>query len=67
MSANENNRNGNGSMNTPVAESSEPVVSQGSIHAPESTNGTDKAEPGQGNWQDRTEWHNLVRVLAHMS
>ena len=30
MNANENNRNGNGSMNTtPVAESSEPAVSQG--------------------------------------
>ena len=45
MSANENNRNGNGSMNTPVAESSEPVVSQGSIPAPESIDGTEKAEP----------------------
>jgi hypothetical protein len=45
MNANENNRNGNGSMNTPVAESSEPTVSQGSIYAPELTNGTDKAEP----------------------
>ena len=45
MSANENNRNGNGSMNTSVAESSEPVVSQGSIHAPESIDGTEKAEP----------------------
>jgi len=45
MSANENNRNGNGSMNNPVAESSEPMVSQGSIHAPESIDGTEKAEP----------------------
>jgi len=32
-------------MNTPVAESSEPTVSQGSIHAPESIDGTEKAEP----------------------
>jgi hypothetical protein len=45
MSANENNRNVNGSMNTSVAESSQPVVSQGSIHAPESIDGTEKAEP----------------------
>lgn len=45
MSANENNRNGNGSMNTPVAGSSEPTVSQGSIQAPESIDGTGKAEP----------------------
>jgi hypothetical protein len=45
MSANENNRNGNGSMNTPVAESSEPAVSQKSIHVPESIDGTEKAEP----------------------
>jgi hypothetical protein len=45
MSANYNNRNGSGSFNAPVAESSEPVVSQESIHAPESTNGTDKADP----------------------
>jgi hypothetical protein len=45
MNANENNRNGNGSMNSPVAESSEPTVSQGSIHVPESIDGTEKAEP----------------------
>ncbi len=45
MNANENNRNGNGSMNTSVAESSEPTVSQGSIHASESIDGTEKAEP----------------------
>ena len=45
MSANENDRNGNGSINTPVAESSEPTVSQGSIHAPESIDGSGKAEP----------------------
>jgi hypothetical protein len=45
MSANDNNRNGNGSMNTSVAESSEPVVSQGSIHTLESIDGTEKAEP----------------------
>jgi hypothetical protein len=45
MNANENNRNGNGSMNTSIAESSEPTVSQGSIHAPESIDGTEKAEP----------------------
>jgi hypothetical protein len=45
MSANENDRNGNGSMKTPVAESSEPTVSQGSIHAPESIDGSGKAEP----------------------
>ena len=46
MNANENNRNGNGSMNTtPVAESSEPAVSQGRIHAPEPIDGAEKAEP----------------------
>jgi hypothetical protein len=45
MSANENNRNGNASMNTRVAESFEATVSQGSIHAPESIDGTEKAEP----------------------
>jgi hypothetical protein len=45
MSANENDRNGNGNMKTPVAESSEPTVSQGSIHAPESIDGSGKAEP----------------------
>jgi hypothetical protein len=45
MSANDNNRNGNGSMNAPVAESSEPTISQVSIHAPESIDGTEKAEP----------------------
>jgi hypothetical protein len=45
MSANDNNRNGSGSLNGPVAESSEPAVSQGSIHAPESIDVTEKAEP----------------------
>ena len=46
MNANENNRNGNGSLNTtPVAESSEPAVSQGRIRAPESIDGAEKAEP----------------------
>src|SRR3984885_10677415 len=45
MSANDNNRNGSGSLNAPVAESSEATVSQGSIHAPESIDGTEKAEP----------------------
>ncbi len=45
MSANDNNRNGSGSLNAPVAESSEPAVSQGSIHAPESIDVTEKAEP----------------------
>jgi hypothetical protein len=45
MNANENNRNGNGSINTPVAELSEPTDSQGSIHAPESIDGTERAEP----------------------
>ena len=46
MNANENNRNGNGSMNTtPVAESSEPAVSQGPIRAPEPIDGAEKAEP----------------------
>src|SRR6201998_1910169 len=42
----ENNRNGKGSMNTtPVAESSEPAVSQERIHAPEPIDGAEKAEP----------------------
>ena len=46
MNANENNRNGNGSMNTtPVAESSEPAVSQARIRAPEPIDGAEKAEP----------------------
>jgi len=46
MNPNENNRNGNGSMNTtPVAESSEPAVSQGRIRAPEPIDGAEKAEP----------------------
>lgn len=46
MNANENNRNGNGSMNTtPVAESSEPAVSQGRIRTPESIDGAERAEP----------------------
>ena len=46
MSVNENNRNGSGSLNTtPVAESSEPAVSQGPIRAPESIDGAEKAEP----------------------
>jgi len=45
MNANENNRNGNGSLNASVAESTEPAVSQGSIHAPESIDGAGKAEP----------------------
>jgi hypothetical protein len=45
MNANDNNRNGNGSLNASVAESSEPAVSQGSIHAPESIDGAGKAEP----------------------
>lgn len=45
MNANENNRNGNGSMNTaPVAESSEPAVSQGRIRAPEPVDGVEKAD-----------------------
>ena len=45
MSINDNNSNGGVGLNNPVTESSEPTVSQGSIHGPESTNGTDKAEP----------------------
>ena len=46
MNANEKNRNGHGSMNTtPVAESSEPAVSQGPIRAPEPIDGAEKAEP----------------------
>jgi len=46
MNANENNRNGHGSMNTtPVAESSEPTVSQGPIRVPEPIDGAEKAEP----------------------
>jgi hypothetical protein len=45
MSINDNNSNGGVGLNTSVTESSGPTVSQGSIHGPESTNGTDKAEP----------------------
>src|SRR5580658_8753601 len=46
MNTNENNRYGNGNMNsTPVAESSEPAVSQGPIRAPEPVDGAEKAEP----------------------
>ena len=46
MNTNENNRNGNGSINTtPVAESSEPAVSQGRIRTPEPIDGAEKAEP----------------------
>jgi hypothetical protein len=45
MSINDNKSNGGVGLNTPVTESSEPSVSQGSIYGPVSTNGTDKAEP----------------------
>jgi hypothetical protein len=44
MNANENNRNGSESINTPLAESSEPAASQGSLHTPESIDGTERAE-----------------------
>ena len=44
MNANENYRNGSGSLNTPVAVP-QPTVTQGSIHASESIDGTEKAEP----------------------
>lgn len=45
MNIDDNNRNGSVGLNVPVTESSEPTVSQGSIHGPESANGTNKAEP----------------------
>jgi hypothetical protein len=45
MSTNDNNRNGNVGLNTPVTGSSEPTSSQGSIRAPEPVDGSEKAEP----------------------
>ena len=48
MSINDNNRNGSAGLNTPVAESSEPSASQEPIHAHESVDGTEKAEPVTG-------------------
>src|SRR5579863_5114611 len=46
MKANENNRNGHGSINTtPLAESSEPAVSQGPLRVPGLIDGAEKAEP----------------------
>jgi type IV secretory pathway VirB10-like protein len=44
MSVNDN-RNGSASHNTPIAESSEPMVAQGSAPAPETIDGTAKEQP----------------------
>ncbi len=45
MSINDNNRNGSVGLSTPVSESSEQSSAQGSIHAPDPLDGTEKAEP----------------------